>query len=292
MFLFFSQDVMNGIKWVGNGSDHCKDPKLFMEKAKINLTRIMEKVIVTFDNSSLIIHPQNQSFWKFFEDSYFGCCHTFSIPESFRGQKSIKILNFVLKSNVFWMVNSPEYIITDGTFMHVYKMTDTTQIYKITYEVYHMLDYNSEVCENGLEYRRDKCNDDSIFEESMQKVNCTWPFVKNKNQICTSSESAQKAKEIGRKLRKRNLKCPNTCKYLKATSIPLRIESKFLTKNELHFHFPESIKTHEAYYAYDRVSLLAEIGGYVGLCLGWSIYQIADLLDSFTVFENHPKCRI
>lgn len=272
---------MNGIKWVGNGTEYyCKDPKLFMEKAKVNLTRIMEKVILTFDhNDREVIYPQNQSFWKFFEDSFFGCCHTFFIPESYPRNKPIKSLEFVLKNNVFWMVNSPEYIITDGTFMQVYKMTDTTQIYKITYEVFHMLDYNSEVCEDDTEYTRDKCNDDSIFEESMEKVNCTWPFVKNKNHICTDLESAQMAKQIGRTLRRRNPKCSNTCKYLKATSIPLSTQSKFLTKNELHFFFPESIKTHQAYFAYDKVSLLAEIGGYVGLCLGWSVYQIADLLD-------------
>ena len=42
--------------------------------------------------------------------------------------------------------------------------------------------------------------------------------------------------------------------------------------------FPESFEVHKAYYAYDELSLIAEIGGYVGLFLGSSVYQITDLL--------------
>ena len=37
-----------------------------------------------------------------------------------------------------------------------------------------------------------------------------------------------------------------------------------------------------AYYSYDELSFIAEIGGYVGLFLGASIYQTADLFQFLT----------
>ena len=48
---------------------------------------------------------------------------------------------------------------------------------------------------------------------------------------------------------------------------------------EIRFMFPESIKVQAAFYVYKELSLIAEVGGYVGLFLGWSVYQITDLLD-------------
>ena len=39
-----------------------------------------------------------------------------------------------------------------------------------------------------------------------------------------------------------------------------------------------------AYYSYDDLSFIAEIGGYVGLFLGASMYQTADLFD--TIIRN------
>ena len=130
-------------------------------------------------------------------------------------------------------------------------------------------------CVDESDYDKDTCSDSLVFEESMEEVNCTWPFVKNKNHICTDKDSAIKAMEIGIDERRRP-KCPNPCNYIKVITIPI---SKNRDGNFLKFFLPDSIKVHKAYYAYNEVSLIAEIGGYVGLFLGSSIYQITDLLD-------------
>ena len=45
-------------------------------------------------------------------------------------------------------------------------------------------------------------------------------------------------------------------------------------------YFNEFIQEIVNYYSYDDLSFIAEIGGYVGLFLGASVFQIADL---FTV---------
>ena len=47
-------------------------------------------------------------------------------------------------------------------------------------------------------------------------------------------------------------------------------------------HFNEQVNETVAYYSYDELSFIAEIGGYVGLFLGASIYQTADLFQFLT----------
>ena len=45
-------------------------------------------------------------------------------------------------------------------------------------------------------------------------------------------------------------------------------------------YFKERIQKTESYYIYDGLTLIAEMGGYVGLFLGFSVNQIVQILDS------------
>ena len=246
-----------------------------MEKAKIQLTEIIERVMII--GVSKPIYPTNQSFWKFNEDKQLGSCHTFFIPDSYKW-KQIQKLEFHMKSNARWKINSPGNIeVLGGKFE--YNIADLPiQKYDINYEVYHMLDNtDDQPCVNDSDYDIDTCSDNLVFKESMERVNCTWPFVKNKNYICTEVDSAIKAMQIGTNERRRS-KCPNRCNYIKLVTIPINRYPK-KAGSFLKFFLPNSIQVHKAYYAYDAVSLLAEIGGYVGLFLGFSVYQFTDLLN-------------
>ena len=44
-------------------------------------------------------------------------------------------------------------------------------------------------------------------------------------------------------------------------------------------NLPEHIQVYESYYTYDGLSMVAEIGGYVGLFLGISVNQIGLLFE-------------
>ena len=278
-FLEYSDNLTNSKKpnWIGEGAEYCKNPKLIMEKAKIQLTEIIERVSIIHasEPNRISIYPTNQSFWKFNEDKVHGSCHTFFIPDSYKW-KHVRKLDFAMKSNVHWKINSPgNFEVLDAKFH--YNITDSPrQKFNVFYEVYHMLDYTEHhPCVNDKEYEKDTCSGNLVFKESMETVNCTWPFLTNKNHICTEVDSAIKAMRIGINERRRS-KCPNSCNYIKIITIPFR---QHKTGNFLIFFLPYSIKVHKAYYAYDEVSLIAEIGGYVGLCLGFSVYQFTDLLN-------------
>ena len=45
-------------------------------------------------------------------------------------------------------------------------------------------------------------------------------------------------------------------------------------------------KVFTAYYVYGWLSLIAEFGGYVGLFLGWSVYQVAEIPEQFQFFKS------
>ena len=255
-----------------------------MEKAKINLAQLIENVTIAYigDHKNTKIHPRNTSYWKFTEDGFWGCCYTFFIPE-FERKKSIEFINFDMTSSVKFMVHSPGTFVTSinkkNTF--VYKIGDKSlEKYQIDYNVYEMLDYNGKKCEDKEDYDQDKCTNMAIFKKSMRLLNCTWPFLENKDHICTQDRLAEKARKIGNKKENIHL-CANSCKYVKVTC-NLRRQIKHVLKDnwtKIRFHFPRDIQVHKAYYVYDELSLIAEIGGYVGLFLGWSVYQITHVLD-------------
>ena len=81
--------------------------------------------------------------------------------------------------------------------------------------------------------------------------------------------------------------CNKPCSYvtLRASTVWER-EKRYKTIVKMLIYFNENIKVTKAYHIYSGLSLIAEIGGYVGLFLGVSINQITNL---FNVFIQHIK---
>ena len=87
------------IKSIDEGPEYCKNPRILMEKAQINLNEIIEKVKIQFDDGDkkVKIFPSNQSFWKPSEIRTLGSfrsCHTFLIPESYKRNVAKETLSF------------------------------------------------------------------------------------------------------------------------------------------------------------------------------------------------------
>ena len=77
-----------------------------------------------------------------------------------------------------------------------------------------------------------------------------------------------------------NSGCNKPCSYvtLRANTVWER-ENWYKTISKLLSYFKENVKITKAYHIYSGLSLIAEIGGYVGLFLGVSINQMANLFD-------------
>ena len=80
-----------------------------------------------------------------------------------------------------------------------------------------------------------------------------------------------------------NVSCLESCAYLniKVTEVAQR-SSEVEGCNQLIISFRQKMQSTISFYIYEALSLIAEIGGYVGLFLGASVYQITDLINAGT----------
>ena len=76
--------------------------------------------------------------------------------------------------------------------------------------------------------------------------------------------------------------CNKPCSYVTLrTNMIFDREKYHNTIARVQIYFKENIIVTKAYHIYSGLTLIAEIGGYVGLFLGISMNQIGKLLDMF-----------
>ena len=113
-----------------------------------------------------------------------------------------------------------------------------------------------------------------LFQESMDKFGCTSPFGNNVDNICTDAVIGKQALELFERLSNKRYfmpECPYPCKFVKLLVISVKGRGN---ENTLKLDFNQYIKVTEAYHSYTELELIAEFGGYVGLFLGISVFDI------------------
>lgn len=130
------------------------------------------------------------------------------------------------------------------------------------------------ICVNDLEYHEHNCLSEKIYKESMKKVNCSLPHGKFKDHICTNEKDALQAFEILRNRLWNTTDCLPPCHYVSTA-----ISSNYLTNRDgidskLVFFFTKDIKHNMSSLAYGQWQLLADVGGFVGLFLGISVFDL------------------
>ena len=79
--------------------------------------------------------------------------------------------------------------------------------------------------------------------------------------------------------RNQNGICPNSCNFTDVNLNPPIVENSQKSTAETVFYFKRDIKTSNEYFIYTELSMIAEIGGYVGLMLGVSFINIGNLIN-------------
>ena len=106
------------------------------------------------------------------------------------------------------------------------------------------------------------------------------------SQICHDQDQSNKAMDLYQDLLNKRFtikECLYPCKFM---------ETSFRTTtsiaNGLQLEFNKFIKSTKARYAYQELELLAEFGGYVGLFLGISVYNLKEVFYKILgfVFRN------
>ena len=117
----------------------------------------------------------------------------------------------------------------------------------------------------------------------MKRLNCTTPFGLKRSSICKTAEKARNASEIAHNLSMEALKftwpeCQIPCKILLVKIKELFKKNLKGLNDTLVLNFKMLIKVTEAYKSYQELELLAEFGGYVGLFLGFSIFDLGSFV--------------
>jgi hypothetical protein len=155
---------------------------------------------------------------------------------------------------------------------------------KIDHNLYKMLDFQGVPCNNEEGYRLDKCVLNGLEKESLKMFGCVTPFGITKDNICKGNPDAKNAFFLYKRfqtdyLDMKNISCPEPCSYMRIKIIKT---SEREGHGSLVLHFNKKVQEIVAYYSYDDLSFIAEIGGYIGLFLGASFYQTADLFQFVT----------
>jgi len=108
----------------------------------------------------------------------------------------------------------------------------------------------------------------------MDKIGCTTPFGLELDNICTEQNKSLEANQLFWDIffnKNKAQECPYPCNFLRnwITTTDYSNNSEWIG-----LIFDEYIKVTTSTYGYTELELLAELGGYVGLFLGLSVFDL------------------
>ena len=217
--------------------------------------------------------------WYHFDTQKYGRCFTLQ-PSKEHTQLGIKQIELQLQARSYISIHSKGCGISCGVQQYL-KLSEEYE-YSLNWQKYDLIDYGGDVCNNEKEYRRYLCKDLAIQEELLKRFGCTSPFFPNKTKICTNQEEAKMVSEVIRELKYHILdqgKCRNPCSYVEINFADRSKAKSFSRYTLVNLEFKNIIKVTESYFIYSQLSMIAEIGGYVGLFLGISVNMVTNLLE-------------
>ena len=151
-----------------------------------------------------------------------------------------------------------------------------------------MLDYGGHKChtQQGIVYSWDNCTLESFDKNATDQYGCTVPFGLGKENICKDSKKGKVVlknfTDFIHATKQHRTSCLAPCGFVKTKAIVTRdiMFDEDILQNDtiLQIYFDEYIKTTEEYPTYTFLSIVAQVGGYVGLFLGWSFNQVINPL--------------
>ena len=207
-------------------------------------------------------YTNNTEFWLEKDTFYNGRCLIFKIP------KNSEILHFWFdlgKVEVFF--TSPgDFLVNHDKISMVISNNRSNKV-NVHYEVFDILNTEEQPCQAGN--IRDECINDFVTAKKAPEI--------------VDSKILEKA-------------CPESCIQVRTSFGSQSVEDTGQdgsdVPNQLVLHFQNTIKVSKSYWAYTGLSLLAEVGGYVGLFLGVSLNQITHIFEKILMYRRNQKVEI
>ena len=122
----------------------------------------------------------------------------------------------------------------------------------------------------------------------MERIGCTTPFGLELDNICTDQNKSLEAARLLWKISS-NVEvikeCQYPCHFLMNWITTTGYTSTHNDDGRILLQFDKYIKVTTSRYGYTELELLAELGGYVGLFLGLSVFDLRLVFDKiFNIF--------
>ncbi|TRY78208.1 hypothetical protein TCAL_14440 [Tigriopus californicus] len=300
------RDIQFNAQWISSIQPDL-EPTEFMDAVNIPLDEIFHSVSVDTEkplanrrtqsllNGTLIGACQLTPIWKI-RDYYFnGICFSLQLPRCLL-KLGILEMSVRLHQSTDVFIHHPDQFLSPNSRNRVKLRTPVspsrTMHFKIaaTYEIVE-LDSRTGKCfdySDSSSVGFDQCMYDILYEMSLNEVNCTVPWLPKKDRICVDAESRSKAFTVYQNNRRNQFGfCETPCAFTNVFFGPpveelgysSNQEGAITTGAELVIYFRRDVKVTLEYFLVSGISLIAEIGGYASLLLGFSLFNLTDLAD-------------
>ncbi len=280
-FIYSKEEYRNG-KWVNE--DKCNETRELFEAIIPTIGGFFHSVNFDFFNGSRFEVPKHQlsQLFAIVDTIEYMRCYSSRFPT-----RNIARIEFQILKAARFFVHTP------GMFFGVPLSAQRKVLPKIgrrsdfmvENEVHEALNRRESPCEE-TQIDRDACIKDQLHKEMMMKFNCTTPFEENKNLICRDGQIAKQALELYKEYQfsYNGSLCLKPCNHLRPRILLVDLKDTSANPKLGHlaysiFEFESDVKKIKAYWVYSFLSLVAEFGGYVGLFLGFSVYQISEVFE-------------
>ena len=290
----WKQYTISGI-WSNQTIEKCRNPKSLYYNIIWKVDELISSMkVVSFNMSSTVFGDNKTALFSPIDTHSYGRCYTFLPPEQ-------NLIDGIYKMK-FWVKAKTRIFVENNGVLGVKQSAEDnfidvfpSELYhvKIDHNLYKMLDFQGVPCNNEKGYRLNKCVLNELEKESLKMIGCVSPFGITKDNICQDEQVGKKAFLLYKEFKHnywdlKNLSCLEPCTYMSVKIIKATKKRQEEVVNEavgaVFLTFNRQVHETVAYYSYDDLSFIAEIGGYVGLFLGASMYQTADLFD--TIIRN------
>ena len=286
-----TDDYQKNGKWVGNSNmgaspdDVCQNPAILFESIVAKPTDVFKYISYRyFDKERLfstIAYAANKSskIWSKVDTMRNGRCFTFTpTDEMIKFGIRTAYLQYLKPSIMFFHTKGMFKTTSVLTFIALHSKSFNNKhkrIYvQLNHEIFNMLDVEGQQhCNTEPDFDLDLCNEARLE----RKIGCTTPFGPNKNRICRDQENGSKAMKH---YTDNYYNCYGPCSFVLTKAIKTsEVTNEGKNYSSVTVYFDENIKVTDSHHLYSGLSLIAEIGGYVGLFLGVSVNQLSALMN-------------
>ena len=270
-------------QWTGIGNASCTDPKGLFESIVVNAGDLIKYIeFQFFDNKrTLRFSPfSSNGIWKITDIEDYGRCFTAKPTNEMISNRIWKTRVKVFANAKVIVQDTTTFQSSRRTMMFVAKKGITVAV-DTAHQIFEMLDFGGEPCINDQNYSKDTCTHQLLEQKSLEIFGFTTPFGPNKDHICQNKSNSLKALDLyDNTIKEYSNNCSMPCSFVSTRVVTMREFVRTTnTTGILVLDWEPVVQVTRGHYLYSELSLVAEIGGYVGLFLGVSINQITKIID-------------